>query len=224
MLVRIKICGITTVDDAFMVAQAGAHAIGLNFFAGPRKIDVGLADRILSALPPLVTVVALADLSQGHVPPDVLGLLDRHRVSHVQMYGHVTGEVVTQLRRDGFRPIYVAHVDGPAFSETVHALLDDGPASRPSAILLDATDQRRAGGTGKPADWQLLRQLRESGAMTGWPPIILAGGLRPDNVGQAVAAMKPWAVDVASGVESSPGRKDPALVRAFIEAVRQCSG
>ena len=73
MFVRIKICGITTVDDAFMVAQAGADAIGLNFFAGPRKIDVGLADRILSALPPLVTVVALADLSQGHVPPDVLG-------------------------------------------------------------------------------------------------------------------------------------------------------
>lgn len=221
MLVRIKICGITTVDDALSVAQAGADAIGLNFFAGPRRIDVGLGDRILSALPPMITVVALVDVSEGHVPTDVLSLLDRHRVSHVQMYGCVAPEAVSQLRRDGLRPIYVAHVDGPAFSETVRALLDAGPESRPSAILLDATDERRAGGTGKRADWDAVRQTRESGAMVDWPPIILAGGLRPGNVNQAIAAVRPWAVDVASGVESSPGRKDAALVRAFVEAVRE---
>lgn len=219
MVVKTKICGVTTVDDALMVARAGADAVGLNFFAGPRKIDVDLADRMLSALPPMITVVALADVSRGCVPADVLGLLDRHRVSHVQMYGHVSGELVAQLRRDGFRPIYVVHVDGPAFRETVQTLLDAGPASRPSAILLDTADDHRAGGTGKPVDWESVRQVRESGAMAGWPPIILAGGLRPENVGQAIAAVKPWAVDVASGVESSPGRKDRDRVRAFIEAV-----
>ena len=218
MGVRIKICGITSVDDALMVAEAGADAIGLNFFAGPRRIDVGLADRILSALPPMIAVVALVDVSRGGVPADVLGLLDRHRVSHVQMYGCVTGETIAELRRDGFRAIYVAQVDGPAFCETVRALLDAGSESRPSAILLDAADERRAGGTGKPADWDLLREVGESSAMADWPPIMLAGGLRPDNVGQAIAVVKPWAVDVASGVESSPGRKDAALVRAFVEA------
>jgi len=222
MGVRIKICGITTVDDALMVTAAGADAVGLNLFDGPRRIDVARVHDILSALPPMMTAVALLNVSAGRIPADVDGLLDRHRVSHVQMYGRVTGDVIARWRRGGFRPIYVVHVAGPEFSATVRTLLDAGPESRPSAILLDAADDGRAGGTGVPADWESIRRARESGAMADWPPVILAGGLRPDNVEQAIAAVEPWAVDVSSGVESSPSRKDANLVRRFIEAVRRC--
>lgn len=221
MLVKTKICGITTVEDALLVARAGADAVGLNFYQGPRRIDLSRAEAILSALPPMISVVALVDVSQGRLPADVHRLLDRHRVSQIQMYGHVTGEAVAHLRRNGFRTIYVAHVDGPEFHDSVRTVLDSDAASSPSAILLDTADAQRAGGTGRPVDWEWIRHARESGAMVGWPPVILAGGLRPENVGQAIAAVQPWTVDVASGVESSPGKKDASLVRSFIDAVRR---
>lgn len=220
MAVRVKICGITSVDDARMVADAGADAIGLNFVAGPRKIDLELAEQILCRLPPWTTAVALAEVGRGEVSDEVLEVLAPHWVSHIQLYGAVTPETIMGLRVDGLKPIYVAHVGGADFCVEIQKVLDCCADHGPAAVLLDAHDARRLGGTGRPVDWDLIRQVGESGVMDDWPPLILAGGLTPENVSEAISVTKPWGVDVASGVESSPGRKDAGLVEAFIRAVR----
>ena len=223
MVNRVKICGITSVDDALMVTDAGADAIGLNFVAGPRKIDGARALEILAIVPPFTTVVALVNAGKEGPPDELLDMLAPHWVSHVQMYGDVTAKSVVSVRRDGMQPIYVAQVAGAGFAGDVQKVLDQCGELGPAAIMLDAYDDRRFGGTGRAMDWELIRQARESGSMDDWPPIILAGGLHPGNVVEAITVTSPWGVDVASGVESSPGRKDAALVEAFIKAVRSAA-
>ncbi len=218
---KVKICGITTVADALTAANFGADAIGLNLFTGPRKLSLTTADEILTALPPMVAAVALVDVSPGRIHETTASLLTKHRVSCVQAYAPgcgVSPETIAALRDIGLRVIVTATDDAASFPHVVSEYLNRCKTARPAAILVDAFDAEREGGTGRRADWESIRNARESGELADWPPLLLAGGLNPGNVAEAISIVQPWGVDVCSGVESSPGRKDAARVGAFIEA------
>ncbi len=220
--VRVKICGITAVEDALAAAEAGADAIGLNFVGGPRQVAAGPAADILTALPPWVTPVALVRLERGQMPDTLLELLGQFWVSHVQLYGAVAREDLEVLVRDGFKPMPAVAVADERFVGRVSGWLPATATGRPAAIVLDAYDPVREGGTGASFRWEWIPAARQAGKLDLWPPIILAGGLSPDNVAEAVRVVRPYGVDVSSGVEveGAPGRKDPARMRAFVRLAR----
>lgn len=215
---RVKICGITNVGGAFAAAQAGADAIGLNFVGGPRQIDAQTASEILQGMPPFVTPVALVRLEQGGVPDDLLELLGQYWVSCIQVYGEVTSASLAVLARDGFQVMPVVSIRDENFADPVNAMLSQAAGPAPAAIVLDAYDPERLGGTGKPFQWEWVQQAQSAGRMAGWPPVILAGGLTPDNVADAVRTVRPYGVDVSSGVEvpGRPGIKDEEKMRQFV--------
>lgn len=201
--VRVKICGVTTPEDARMAAAAGADAVGVNFHPpSPRALTPAAARAVVAALPPLVQAVGV------FVNPKrewVTAVLDAVPLGSLQFHGD---ESAAFCRSFGLPYIKAAPV-GPGFR------FADLSARHPDAkaLLLDAWDAVRPGGTGRTFDWGR------------WPrtdrPLILAGGLRPDNVAAAIAATRPYAVDVASGVEGAVvGRKAPAKVARFMAAVR----
>ena len=201
--VRVKICGITRVEDALAAAAAGADAIGLVFYAkSPRAVDIEQAREILAALPPFVTSVGLfvdAERSElerilASVPLDLLQFHGDESVQQCEAFG---------------RP-YIKALRVKAGDDIAAQV-----ARYPSAlgILLDAYVEGVPGGTGEAFDWSLIPQTLSK-------PLILAGGLRPDNVAEAVSRVRPYAVDVSGGVEASKGVKDVEKVGAFIRAAR----
>lgn len=220
---RIKICGITNVEDAQAAAAAGADAIGLNFVGGPRRIDAGQARDILTAIPPLIMPIALVPLESGRVRDALLELLGEFWVSHLQLYGDLSQATLAELCADGFRPMPVVHVAGPDFYlRQDHLGRPDTPPSGAAAVVLDAYDPQRLGGTGMAFRWDWVVQARGAGGLRDWPPIILAGGLNADNVAEAIRLVQPYGVDVSSGVEvpGKPGRKDAGKMRAFVRNAR----
>jgi phosphoribosylanthranilate isomerase len=224
---KIKVCGITTREDAVMVAEAGADAIGLNFVGGPRRIDLKQAEVILDALPPLVVPVALVSLTgpgAGEMNEQVAELLATRWISTVQVYGEVTNKAVARLAWEGYRPIVPVPVRDIAFAATRPVGVSGGGEQGAAAVLLDTHDPGRLGGTGRSFAWSLVAQARALGHLQGWPPIILAGGLTPENVAQAIREAAPYGVDVSSGVESAPGHKDPEKVRRFVDEARKVMG
>jgi phosphoribosylanthranilate isomerase len=218
---KIKVCGITSAGDALAAAQAGTDYVGLNFVGGPRRIDGPRAAAILDVLPDSVAAVALVDASGGGVPRTLHAILQRHGVRHLQLYGEIGPETVARLTGEGFRTWLVRHVRGDEFAADTGTFLDGCGPNGPAAVLLDAFDPARQGGTGRTVDWSRIDEARRAGRLDGWPPIVLAGGLAPDNVAQAIAAVRPWGVDVSSGVEESVGRKSPDKIRAFVLAARE---
>ncbi len=221
--VRIKVCGITCLEDLRAAAEAGVDAVGFNFVGGPRCLDPARAAELLGALPPLVTPVALVRLEEGRVPDSLLELLGEFWVSHVQLYGDLTPAVMAALARDGLRPIPVVAVRDVQTLREAGRLVGAEGGFRPAAVVLDAWVPGREGGTGRTLPWSMIAAEQSAGHMQGWPPIILAGGLTPDNVAEAVRQVRPWAVDVSSGVEreGAPGRKDRALMEAFVRQARR---
>jgi indole-3-glycerol phosphate synthase/phosphoribosylanthranilate isomerase len=206
--VAVKICGITSVEDAVMAVAAGADAVGLVFWPGsPRAVDVATARAIAAALPPFVLRVGVF---VDAPPEEMRRVADEVGLDMVQLHGSEPPEAVSRAPRRAVKAVRV----GPGFRPE-EALRYDGAAA---ALLLDTRvdGDGRPGGTGRTFDWSLVRPVREGTSSF----VILAGGLTPENVGEAIAAVRPDAVDVSSGVESAPGKKDPAKVRAFIEAVR----
>ena len=220
---KVKICGITSASDARAAAEAGADAVGLNFVGGPRQIDPERAEQILSAMPAFVVPVALVDVSAGRIPGPLVNVLESFRVSHLQLYGQVAPKTVAHLANDGFRPLLVRHVRAGEFPATTQSYLRQCGTDLPSAILLDAYHAARQGGTGRAVDWARIAEARDAGALDGWPPIMLAGGLTPDNVAEAISIVRPWGVDVSSGVEQSPGCKSAERMRAFVTAASRSS-
>jgi phosphoribosylanthranilate isomerase len=207
MRIRIKICGITNPADAEEAAGLGADAIGLNFYAkSPRCIDEATARRIVKALPPFVDPVALfvnEPLLQAQQIAQRLG------IRTVQVHGDVQGP--WPPGEMCWIPAFsVGDAAGLAALEMALARM----ATAPAAILVDAHVAGMFGGTGQVVPWHLLAAYRPS------VPLILAGGLTPDNVAEAIRIVRPAAVDVASGVESRPGKKDVEKMRRFIDAVR----
>lgn len=193
----------TRVDDALLAARLGADAIGLVFTARSRRqVTLARAREIVAALPPFVVTVALfMDDDAGRVRQ----VLDEVRPTLLQFHGNETDPWCAQFGRPFLKAIAMGQ-GAPASSR-----LHDFPHA--AGLLLDGHADGEAGGSGKVFDWSVL-----PGPLA--QAVILAGGLHAGNVGDALRAMRPWAVDVASGVESAPGIKDPARLEAFIRAVR----
>lgn len=207
--VRVKICGITGVEDARVAARAGADAIGLIFADSPRQVTPAEATRIVAALPPWVSAVGV------FVNEDVRRVAEiarRARLSVVQLHGDESPDDVRAIAEE-FKVIRAFRVGKLADLE---ATLDYLEACRPDAVLIDARSEKAYGGTGETAPWDLVVAARE--AM--WP-LVLGGGLTPENVAEAIRTVGPFGVEGNSGVEIEPGRKDPERVRAFIEAARR---
>lgn len=204
---RIKICGVTSVADALAAASFGADAVGLNFYSpSPRHVDRVTARAILHALPPFVDPVGLfvnQPLAQVLEEAESVG-----RIRTLQWHGdrHPTSDPAP------FRLIPAFPVRDPAGLQAIARYLEEcrTQGHQPASILADGQATGLYGGTGYSAPWHLLADFRPG------VPLILAGGLTPDNVAEAVRVVRPYAVDVASGVESSPGRKDAEKMRRFI--------
>ncbi|MHB1271441.1 MAG: phosphoribosylanthranilate isomerase [Rhodanobacter sp.] len=203
-MTRIKCCGMTRVEDALLAARLGADAIGLVFTArSKRQVTMARAREIAVAMPPFVATVALFMDDDASL---VRQVIDEIQPTLLQFHGSERDDWCVQFGRAFLKAI--------AMGEGAAALprLRDYPHA--TGLLLDGHDPGEAGGSGKAFDWSLLpADLAQ--------PVILAGGLHPGNVGQAVRAARPWAVDVASGIEVSPGIKDAAKMAAFIAAVRR---
>jgi phosphoribosylanthranilate isomerase len=208
--IRVKICGVKSVEEVRMAADAGADAIGLNFHApSPRYVDPHVAAPLIRALPPFLTAVGVfveQPVRQMCALAYQLGLRS------VQWVGREPPTDDTYP----FGLIAAFRVQLAADLNVVRAYVEQmRTAGRaPGAVMIDAHVPGQYGGTGQAAPWDLLAGF-DPGV-----PLILAGGLTPENVAEAIRIVRPYGVDVASGVEASPGRKDPQRVRQFVEAVR----
>jgi indole-3-glycerol phosphate synthase / phosphoribosylanthranilate isomerase len=203
--VAVKVCGITTVEDGLAAARLGADAIGLVFWPqSPRWVDRDKARQISRALPPFVLRVGVF---VDAAPDAVARTAEEVGLDVLQLHGHESPEEVARLPRRVIKAVRV----GEGFSPD-EALRYEGHAA---GILLDTKADGSPGGTGRVFDWSRARQVREKASF-----LALAGGLTAENVHVALNAVRPDLVDVSSGVESSPGRKDPEKMRAFLEAVR----
>ena len=202
---RIKICGITRAEDARLAAELGADAIGLNFYArSKRALEPGQVEEIVSDLPAFVTVVGLfVDPSRE----EVAAVLESGLIHCLQFHG---AESANYCRSFGIPFIKAVRVK--SLAECRQTLQ---PFYGTCSVILDAYVPGVAGGTGETFDWSVARELVNDDQN----PIILAGGLHPDNVADAITAVKPYGVDISSGVESAPGVKDPELLRRFFAAV-----
>jgi phosphoribosylanthranilate isomerase len=202
-MVKVKICGITNLDDALMAVEAGADALGFVFFgASPRHIFCEQAASIIRHLPPFVQTVGLfvnESLTKVNETTDRCGL------DIVQLHGEEPPGFCAAVRR---RVIKVLRIKDASSLEPI----DDYPVS---AFLLDAWSPTAPGGTGKTFNWDIAKSAAQKGR------IILAGGLTPENVSEAIRQVRPYAVDVSSGVESAPGKKDHAKVREFISKAKE---
>ena len=205
-MTKIKFCGITRLDDAELAVSAGAWAIGLIFWPrSPRRCDPGAAVDIAAAVKRRAEVVGVfVNATLDHVAQTADGV----GLTMIQLHGEegpaYCGEAA---RRTGCKVIKAARVRGRADVQALVPFHTD-------YHLLDSYTAEVPGGTGETFSWEMARAHR------GRIPVILSGGLTPDNVADAIAAVQPYAVDVASGVELSPGRKDPEKLAAFAAAVR----
>lgn len=204
--VKVKICGITSWRDARRACEAGADFLGFNFYAGsPRYIEPAKARRIIRRLPKRIGVVGVF---QNESEQNVRDIARQAGLGYLQLHGDESPAMVLRLGRSW--PIIKALRVGKFFRSTRLARY-----KKAAALLLDGFDRHRRGGTGKAFDWKIARQATRYGR------IMIAGGLKPENVGEAVRAGKPWAVDVAGGVEAAPRKKDFVRMKAFVQAARR---
>lgn len=202
-MTKIKICGIRTVKDALAAMEAGADLIGFNFYPkSPRYVEVGMCRNIMAVVRryPRVTCVGVfvnASLAEIRATIDTLGL------NLVQLHGDETPELLRSLNGQAYKAFRGIPADIPGYER------QDAPM-----FLVDAAVKGLYGGSGVTADWTGAAELAKK------YPLLLAGGLTPENVADAVRRVKPWGVDVASGVESAPGEKDAGKMIEFVKSVR----
>ncbi len=201
-MVKIKICGITNLEDALLAAELGADALGFIFYPqSPRHVDPEAARAIIAQLPPFVAAVGVFVDEAAAIVQELAAQVG---LDWVQLHGQESPDYCRTLGRKVIKGFRIQDED------SLHRLADYQGAAQ--ALLLDTYKQGQVGGTGEIFDWHLARKAKKYG------PIILAGGLTADNVAQAIATARPAAVDAASGTEAAPGKKDPAKLRAFFEA------
>ena len=201
-MTRVKICGITNLEDARQAVAAGADALGFVLYEkSPRYVNPLEVRKIIAELPPFVTTVGLF---VNEPVPQIRRIMAAARLDVVQLHGDETPDACL------IEPLRVIK----ALRIKDATSLQGAERYQVSALLLDAWSDQMYGGTGKQFDWQLAKSL------TGRLPLILAGGLTPENVGTAVRVVQPYAVDVSSGVEAKPGKKDHQKVTEFIRQVR----
>jgi phosphoribosylanthranilate isomerase len=218
---RIKICGITRPEDAALAVSAGADAVGLIFYPQARRaVTLDRAREILTVLPPFVTPVALF-INQA---PDLIqATLSDLPIRHVQLHGDEPPADVAALPQ--FHVLKALKADRRTFEPALGQWRDAIRSLKLTNLqgLVLETPTAAPGGTGIANDWTYLADCRKRGCFEGLPPLIAAGGLTPGSVADVIRALRPYAVDVSSGVESTFGQKDPTLVRAFIAAVHSAA-
>jgi phosphoribosylanthranilate isomerase len=208
----IKICGNTSLEDALLAAEAGADAVGFVFAPSPRRVTVEQVAAITLKLPSSIEKIGVfVDPSFDEVERAVRDC----GLTGVQLLFDGTEELPRRLRErfgTGLRIVRALHF-GPDAGEKIGALAGDGSID---AVLIDSRTATAVGGTGTSFDWNAAGSVFRMDGVR----LIVAGGLTPLNVAEAVRKLLPWGVDVVSGVESAPGRKDPAKVREFVENAR----
>ena len=202
-MTKIKICGIKTINDAVAAMDAGADLIGFNFYPkSPRYVEVGMCRNIMSVVRQDGRAQSVGVFVNASVA-EILATMETLGLNLAQLHGDETSEMLNQLDGKGFK----------AF-RGIPESVDGFVRSEPPAFLVDASVKGVYGGSGVTADWDGAAELAKK------YPLLLAGGLTPENVGEAVRRVKPWGVDVASGVESAPGEKDARKMVEFVRAVR----
>ncbi|HEY3416364.1 MAG TPA: phosphoribosylanthranilate isomerase [Armatimonadota bacterium] len=201
---RVKICGITQLDDALLAAELGADALGFIFYPkSPRCVTPEAAREIINQLPPFVTPVAVV---VNEPAEEIQRLMTVSGCRALQLHGEESPEFFTKFPWPVIKSLAVS---APA------AIAAIARYSQAQGILLDTKVDGAYGGTGRTFNWKIARDARRYGR-----PIILAGGLTPGNIAEAIRTAEPWAVDVSSGVEREPGRKDHEKLRILFEAIR----
>jgi phosphoribosylanthranilate isomerase len=204
-MTKIKICGIKTLDDARAAMQAGADLIGFNFYRkSPRYVEVGLCRGIMSTMRNFGGYVQYVGVFVNSSVAEIRAAMETCGLNLAQLHGDESPDMMQELDGWGFK----------AF-RGIPENINDFARPKAPAFLLDASVKGLYGGSGVTADWSIATEL------AGQYPLLLAGGLTPENVADAVRQVKPWGVDVASGVESEPGRKDAAKMADFVRAVRE---
>jgi phosphoribosylanthranilate isomerase len=202
VMTKIKICGIKTLKDALAAMEAGAGLIGFNFYPkSPRGIDVGTCRDIMSVMQKYGHVTYVGVFVNASVE-EILATLDTCGLRLAQLHGDETPEMLHALGGKAFKAFRGVPTDVTGFTR-----------NEPPAFLVDAAVKEVYGGSGTQADWSAAAVLAKK------YPFLLAGGLTPENVAEAVCQVRPWGVDVASGVESAPGEKDPSKIKAFVRAI-----
>jgi phosphoribosylanthranilate isomerase len=207
-MTHVKICGITNVQDAICAVEAGADLLGYVFYPpSQRAVTPACVAPISSAVRQACPSVIQVGVFVDEEPELIARIADACGLNSIQLHGEESPDVVDTLRERGLSVIKGLRVEGPSAIERMRAF-------RPSYFLLDSYVPGQPGGTGHAFDWQLARQA------AGRTPVILAGGLSPESVGEAVRIARPWGVDVSTGVERAPGRKDPRKVQRFVQAAK----
>jgi phosphoribosylanthranilate isomerase len=199
MSVFVKICGITSEEDALLAVAMGADALGFVFAPSPRQVSPSIVSDIVKRLPPEILTVGVF---RDEAPERVVQIVSRTALIGAQLHGSESPAVVKQVAASVRFVIKGFRAGSPAVREAASFGAD--------CILIDAPNP----GSGEVFDWSLAAEIPDG------VRIMLAGGLTPENVADAVASVQPWAVDVSSGVEAAPGRKDPVKLRAFIAAAK----
>lgn len=219
MSVLVKICGITRLRDAEHALEAGADWIGLNLIGGPRRVTGNIISHLIEDVHRLAHIVMLYKHDSVW---SIYAQADRG-IKLFQLYGQMKLADQRAIQERGCKVIYVQHVTDAESFDVLDHYLEQRHEKPPDFVLFDApirTEDGALGGTGRLANWRAIEMAQQQGRDRAWPPIILAGGLNPDNVAEAVQRIRPFAVDVSSGVEKSPGVKDRAKVEAFIAAAK----
>jgi phosphoribosylanthranilate isomerase len=201
--VKVKVCGTTRLKDALLAVECGADAIGFIFYKkSPRYVTAKTAEKICSKLPPFIHRVGVF---VNETADKINRIADRCGLDAVQLHGDESPAFCKKIKRRVIKAVRVK--DAASLKEMSRYAVD--------AFLLDTYKEHQWGGTGKVFDWELATRAKKYG------PLILAGGLNPRNVKEAIQKVQPYGVDVSSGVEQSPGKRDPKKVKAFLKAVRK---
>jgi phosphoribosylanthranilate isomerase len=216
----VKICGMTNLEDALVAVEAGADAVGFVFYdKSARCVSVEAVREIVEQLPEGMEKVGVF---VGQSAAQVSNISKRLELSAVQVYprsGDGPGSLTDFVKNVRHRMFVATPAPRRRSEEGFGFFFSEDFLKRTNAVFLDSGDSQKPGGTGKAFDW---REAAEPVALMSQSiPVVVAGGLTAENVGDAIAILKPWGVDVASGVEMSPGKKDPEKVRAFVRAVRE---
>lgn len=205
-MVKIKICGITNEEDAKVVVAAGADALGFVLYRkSPRFVEPAVVRAIVAGLPPFVLPVGVF---VNEEPKRVRALMDECGLALAQLHGDETASYCQDLGRPVMKALRLKD------RGTCLALAEFSGRANVRGFLIDAFSNQAYGGTGQTVDWGLAQEVAQS------MPVVLAGGLTPTNVAEAITRVRPYGVDVSSGVELSPGKKDHDKVKAFIHAAR----